>query len=127
LAQKENKGLILVLDDEPTMVEAISRTLQGAGYQVRRATSCEEARRVLEQEKPALLVTDVNMPCMNGFAFVQGLRNDGVINGTRLIFVSAMARDKDRSMGLALGARSYITKPFTTSDLLQRVEHALAN
>lgn len=117
--------LILVLDDEPSIAASIDRLLSGRGYQVLTVHTCDDALQLLQERTPNLLLTDVNLPCMNGFLFVQQLQRNGLLDRTPVVFVSAMARQKDRAAGLALGARGYVTKPFSVDELLTTVERAL--
>jgi DNA-binding response OmpR family regulator len=122
----ERAELILILDDEPHIAEAMEMLLKTRGYRVRTASTCEEALRILQHENPDLLLADVNMPCSSGVDFVKELQSRGLLTHTPVIFVSAMARVQDIQAGLQAGARDYLTKPFDPAELITRVERVLA-
>lgn len=123
----EQAELILILDDEPHIAEAMQMLLSTRGYRVLTASTCEEALDVLQNNDPDLLLADVNMPCRSGLEFVQELQRLGLLDRTPVIFVSAMSRVQDIQAGLKVGARDYLCKPFDPQDLILRVEKALAH
>ncbi|XVQ16162.1 response regulator transcription factor [Spirillospora sp. CA-255316] len=113
---------ILVVEDDPRMVELLETTLSLAGYAVTTAERGGEALRTRDKTRPDLLVLDVMLPDMDGFTVCRKL----VESGARIPVLFLTARDSvdDRVTGLALGADDYLTKPFSVPELLARV-HAL--
>lgn len=115
---------ILVVDDEPDTLGLIDLTLQTAGYQVRTASSGEQALRILEQDSFHLILLDIMMPGMTGFDLVRKLQ-EGHQEVPPVIFLTAKTRSEDREMGQALGAAAFLTKPTTRGDLLETIRKTL--
>ncbi|MFG2861191.1 response regulator transcription factor [Streptomyces sioyaensis] len=110
---------LLVVDDDPRMLELLETTLSLAGYQVTTADRGAAALRAYDADPPDLVVLDVMLPDMDGFAVCRHL----VRNGARLPVLFLTARDavEDRVAGFAMGADDYLTKPFSVPELLARV------
>lgn len=111
---------ILVVDDNPALLELLGQTLTDAGYPAPRTADCAAgARQILEEFSPDLIILDVNLPDGDGFSLFQQIRSrwDGPI-----LFLSARDADSDRLFGLGLGADDYLTKPFLTQELLLRIQ-----
>lgn len=113
---------ILVVEDEKGIREVIMLNLQMAGYEVVAAASAEEALELFDKEKENfdLALLDVMLPGMNGFSLCETIRRDCPAIG--IIILSAKTQEKDKINGLSIGADDYITKPFSVSELLARVE-----
>ena len=113
---------ILVVEDEEAIREVISLNLRMAGYEVSGAASAEEALELLGRDKEGfdLALLDVMLPGMNGFSLCETIRRDYAQIG--IIILSAKTQEKDKINGLSIGADDYITKPFSVSELLARVE-----
>lgn len=117
---------ILVADDSPTMRALIVSTLEAlVDFDVVEAANGFEALRILPREKVDLVVTDINMPDINGLELVSFVRNNPLYKETPLIIVSTEGSRRDREKGLALGANAYLVKPFKPEDLQQLVTSLL--
>jgi two-component system chemotaxis response regulator CheY len=109
----------LVVDDSPTIRNFVSATLEAAGYEVITAKSGFEALKLLPSASFHLVVTDVNMPDINGLELVRYVRNSPVHKATPLIIISTDGREKDRERGMQLGASAYLVKPFLPEALVE--------
>lgn len=120
-----NRARILVVDDQPNLRWMVKTNLARHGFDVIEAADGEEALRKVASESPDLLVLDVMMPRMDGFAVLEQLQQ---VPGTRdipVIFLTAKAAERDRIHGLALGAHDYISKPFSLQELYLRIARLL--
>ena len=121
-APTEAKGAVLVVDDDEMILALVSHGLTGAGYSVTTAESGTQALERLAEAIPDVIVSDVNMPDMDGFTLVQRLREDDVLRSVPLVFLTSRAEAEDVVSGLGLGADDYLTKPFSLPVLVARVE-----
>ncbi|MBP2305137.1 response regulator [Azospirillum melinis] len=119
------KPTILVVDDEPSIVLSLQVLMQRAGFDVRIARDGDEALRSVENFTPDLILLDAMMPKRDGFDVCQTLRTNPAWKTLPIIMLTARSRDVERQKGLALGATDYITKPFSTRDLLTTVRRHL--
>jgi len=119
------KPTILVADDEPSIVLSLQVLLQKAGYDVRVARNGEEAVQAVEASPPDLILLDAMMPKRDGFDVCQALRANPALKDLPIIMLTAKSRDVERQKGMALGATDYITKPFSTRDLVAVVRKYL--
>ncbi len=113
---------ILVVDDEPAIVELISFNLRKAGYCVLTARTGEEALQVVETQEPDLILLDVMLPGSDGFTICQQIRRQRT---TPVILLTAKNSEADKVWGLDSGADDYITKPFSPRELVARVRAIL--
>jgi two-component system OmpR family response regulator len=123
-ARPVNSGArLLVVDDEPTILELLSGSLRFAGFDVMTAASGVEALRVAAAVRPDLILLDVMMPDGDGFEVIRRIR----AGGTRVpvIFLTARGAVRERVTGLGLGADDYVTKPFSLEEVLARIEAVL--
>ena len=112
---------VLVVEDETSIRELIALNLQMAGYQVLEAGSAEQGLALLSQgQKCDAAVLDVMLPGMNGFSLCETIRRDDPNIG--IIILSAKSMEQDKIRGLSIGADDYMTKPFSVSELLARIE-----
>jgi two-component system alkaline phosphatase synthesis response regulator PhoP len=116
---------VLVVDDEPNIVLSLEFLMRQAGYDVRVARDGESALKAIEDSPPALVLLDVMMPKRDGFDVCQAIRANPKWKGVRVILLTAKGRDIEREKGMALGADDYITKPFSTRDVMQKVKQML--
>jgi DNA-binding response OmpR family regulator len=116
--------LILVADDDPETVKLVDFRLRRAGYRTAAAEDGLSALRAIGSEKPDLVLLDVDMPNLDGKAVARVIQGSGA-DRPAVIFLSAHASVSDRVEGLDLGAFDYVTKPFSSPELLARVEVAL--
>jgi len=117
---------ILVVDDEPNIVLSLEFLMKQAGFQVRTASDGEAALAAVAAEAPDLMLLDVMMPRKNGYEVCQAIRANPDWKGIRIIMLTAKGREVEREKGLALGADDYITKPFSTQEVVERVRELLA-
>jgi DNA-binding response OmpR family regulator len=116
---------VLVVDDEPNIVLSLEFLMRQAGYDVRVARDGESALKAIEDSPPALVLLDVMMPKRDGFDVCQAIRANPKWKGVRVVLLTAKGRDIEREKGMALGADDYITKPFSTRDVMQKVKQML--
>ena len=116
---------LLVADDEPNIVISLEYLMKREGYDVLVATDGNQALETIRREQPALVLLDVMMPGKTGFEVCQAVLADPALEGVRILMLTAKGRDTDISKGLALGANAYITKPFSTRELVQKVAEML--
>lgn len=117
---------ILIADDEQNIVISVEFLMKREGYEVFVAHDGEEALASIRAEKPDLVLLDVMMPKRNGFDVCQEVRADAALAGVRILMLTARGRDTEVAKGLALGADGYMTKPFSTKDLVDKVRELLA-
>lgn len=117
---------ILVVDDEPNIVLSLEFLMKQAGFDVRTASDGEAALAAVAAEPPDLLLLDVMMPRKNGYEVCQAIRANPDWKKIRIIMLTAKGREVEREKGLALGADDYITKPFSTQEVVERVRELLA-
>jgi DNA-binding response OmpR family regulator len=110
---------LLLIDDDVALLEVLSLSFEDAGHQVTRARDGLEALERLRQGRPDLIVSDVNMPGVDGFTLCRRLRGAG--DATPLILLTSRDSEIDEALGLELGADDYVSKPFSTRVLLARV------
>jgi DNA-binding response OmpR family regulator len=116
---------ILIADDEPNILISLEFLMKREGYEVHLARDGQEALALLRRERPRLVLLDVMMPKKTGFEVCQEVRNDDDIRSTLILMLTAKGRETDVVKGLALGADAYMTKPFSTRDLVQKVREML--
>lgn len=116
---------VLIADDEPNIVISVEFLLKREGFQVLVAGDGEEALVKLRSEKPDLIVLDVMMPRKTGFEVCQEMRADSELKAIPILMLTAKGRDTEVAKGLALGADAYMTKPFSTADLVAKVRELL--
>ena len=116
---------ILVVEDEPAILELVSVNLRHAGFQVIRATSAEEAETVIRNELPDLLVLDWMLPGQSGVGFARKLRSDERSRELPIIMLTARVHEEDKVQGLDAGADDYVTKPFSPKELVARIRAVL--
>lgn len=117
---------VLIVDDEPNIVLSLEFLMKKAGFEVSVARNGAEAIEALEGEAPDLLLLDVMMPEFDGYEVCERIRADAGWASTKIVMLTARGRDSERDRGLALGADAYVTKPFSTRELVAQVEEMLA-
>lgn len=115
------KTKILIADDEPNILISLEFLMKREGYEVHVARDGQEALDVLKRERPRLLLLDVMMPKKTGFEVCQEVRMDEAVKHTLILMLTAKGRETDVVKGLALGANAYMTKPFSTRELADKV------
>jgi len=116
---------ILIVDDDPWILRMVSTLLEKRGYKVLTAADGEEGLFRADQMRPDLIISDVMMPKMDGWAMIKALRSRGEFGIVPVIFLTALGGEEDRLKGFRLGADDYLPKPFRFEDLDHRVTKAL--
>jgi DNA-binding response OmpR family regulator len=116
---------VLIVDDEPNIVRSLQFLMAKAGYDVRVARDGEQALDEIARAQPDLVLLDAMMPKRDGFDVCQTIRANPRWAGVRVIMLTAKGRDIEREKGMAMGADAYITKPFSTKDVVAQVEKLL--
>jgi two-component system chemotaxis response regulator CheY len=122
-ANLQGSNVVLVVDDDPDILEALSEILEAEGFEIRRARNGKEALERLEPDPPQLILLDLMMPVMDGWEFAQRMRQRPSVAGIPLIVLSA-----DRNVGSKatdIGAVGHLAKPFELNDLLDMVRRSL--
>lgn len=119
------KAKILIVEDEPDTIELLTFNLRSAGYQTDSATSGKEAVARIQKSMPDLILLDILMPDLNGFEVCKMIRAEPRLTHIPIIMLTACNSEIDRVLGLEIGANDYITKPFSTRELVLRIENQL--
>jgi len=119
------KPRILIVDDEPDVVQLIEYNLKAAGYDVVTAADGNEALDLARSSSPNLIILDLMLPEVDGLDVCKVLRRDRSTAGIPIIMLTAKASETDRVLGLELGADDYVTKPFSPRELVLRVKRLL--
>ena len=123
MATASPEARLLIVDDEPNIVELLSASLRFVGFEVSTATDGVEAIRQARRNRPDLLVLDVMMPGLDGFDVVRMLRAEGL--RMPVLFLTARDATADRVTGLTLGGDDYVTKPFSLEEVIARIRAIL--
>ncbi|WP_163559507.1 response regulator [Halomonas sp. NO4] len=117
---------VLVVDDEPNIVLSLEFLMQQAGFEVITAEDGEAALAAVGDSTPDLVLLDISLPGISGFDVLEQLRGDPHHRRLPIIMLTAHGREVEREKGLALGADDYVTKPFSTQALVEKVKALLA-
>ncbi len=117
--------VILVVDDEPNILLSLEYLMQQAGYEVRSARDGDAALEAMESALPDLVLLDVMMPKRDGYEVCQAIRARREWKGVKVIMLTAKGREVEREKGMSLGADDYVTKPFATQELVDKVRQVL--
>ncbi|WP_180683427.1 response regulator transcription factor [Tepidicella baoligensis] len=118
---------ILIADDEPNILISLEFLMKREGYEVKLARDGQEAVEAILTHRPDLVLLDVMMPRKTGFDVCQEIRAHEQVKDTRILMLTAKGRDTDVAKGLALGANAYMTKPFSTRELVEKVREMLGS
>jgi len=116
---------VLIVDDEPNIVLSLEFLMKKEGYEMQSVSNGEEAMQAIDEKAPDLILLDVMMPRKDGYEVCQELRANPSWKDIKIIMLTAKGRDVEREKGLALGANDYITKPFATQELVEKVKSLL--
>ena len=119
-----NKYKILVIEDEENINNLLKNLLETSGYQVICAKSCSSGQMLFTSHRPDLVILDLGLPDFDGMTFLKSIRKDSL---TPVIVLSARTDEKDKVDALDIGANDYVTKPFSSAELVARVRSALRN
>jgi DNA-binding response OmpR family regulator len=117
---------VLIADDEPNIVVSLEFMMKREGFEVLVARDGQQALEAIRRDRPRLVLLDAMMPGLTGFDVCEAVRADDRIRDTKILMLTAKGRDTDVARGLGVGADAYITKPFSTRDLMQKVRDMLA-
>lgn len=116
---------ILVVDDNQDTVQILTAVLKRGGYIVVAARDGIEAVEKVQQERPALVLSDLMMPKLDGFGVMEAMRADPGMNQIPVLIISAKVDPVSKARGMELGAKDYIVKPINPGEVLQKVRHHL--
>ena len=117
---------VLIADDEPNIVVSLEFMMKREGYEVLVARDGTQALAMIRRERPRLVLLDAMMPGMTGFDVCEAVRADADVRGTAILMLTAKGRETDVARGVGAGADAYVTKPFSTRDLIVKVREMLA-
>lgn len=117
---------VLIADDEPNIVVSLEFLMKREGYEVLVARDGPAALAAIRRERPALVLLDATMPGLSGFDVCEAVRAEPDVRATRILMLTAKGRETDVARGLGAGADAYVTKPFSTRDLVAKVRDMLA-
>ena len=120
-AHEDMKGKILIIEDEAAIREMLGYALMKEGYEYREAADAEQARPLLAEAKPDLILLDWMLPGMSGVDYARRIRNDPGTRDIPIIMLTARGEETDKIRALDTGADDYVTKPFSTRELLARI------
>jgi DNA-binding response OmpR family regulator len=118
---------VLVVDDEPNIVLSLEFLIKEAGYEVRVARDGDAALDAMRERAPDLVLLDVMIPGKDGYELCQTIRANPDWNRTKIVLLTAKIREVEREKGLALGADEYVTKPFSTRELVETVRRLVGD
>ena len=121
------KKKILIVDDEPNIIVPLEFLMKQNNYDVLTADTGEKALDLISTWKPDLILLDIMLPGMDGYEVCQKIRQEKKFNQTKIVFLSAMARSIDIAKGMGLAADDYITKPFATDYVVNKIKELLAD
>ncbi len=113
---------ILIVDDEPNILMSLEFLMKKEGYEVFIARDGGEAIKIIDSDKPDVVVLDIMMPNVDGYEVCQYIKGDADKRQTQVIFLSAKSKQEDIDKGYDMGADLYLTKPFSTRNLVKEVK-----
>ena len=116
---------ILIVEDEPSMVELLRYNLESEGFEVSSALDGEEAWLSIEEQKPDMVLLDWMLPKLSGIEICRRLRRDQEFRNLPVIMITARGEESDRVRGLDVGADDYVSKPFSPAELMARIRAVL--
>lgn len=117
---------VLIVDDEPNIVTALEFLFRRSGYDVRLATNGAEALELVDSYRPDVVLLDVMMPVKSGYEVCQKMRERPELAQIRIVMLSAKGSEAEVNKGLSLGADLYVTKPFSTRELVATIDRLFA-
>ena len=125
--QKTDKAKILLVDDEPDLIDTIQCRLEANNFDVVTAVNGQEGLAKAADDKPDLILLDTNMPVMNGHEMLEHLRKDPDLKSIPVIMCTALCEAQDIAAATSYGISDYVTKPFDYADLIEKITSALEN
>ena len=118
---------ILIVDDEPNIVTSLEYLMQKNGYEVKIARNGDEALELVESFRPDVVLLDVMMPRKSGYEVCQKMRERKDWQHIKIVMLSAKGREAEVNKGLSLGADTYVTKPFSNQELIDKIDELLGD
>ncbi len=118
---------VLIAEDEPSILASLEFLMRQSGFETRSATDGEEAISLATTFRPHLVLLDIMLPRRSGLEVCRLIRADAALAGTRVLMLTAKGGHRDVERGLDVGADDYVTKPFSTQDLVARARALLAD
>lgn len=118
---------VLLVEDEDSIAFALEFLMKREGYKLHRVSDGSAALAAIAAERPDLVLLDVMLPKRSGYEVCQSIRLDPALRGVKILMMTAKGGETERRKGLALGADEFVTKPFSTKDLRERVRHLLGD
>ena len=125
--QQIDHAKILLVDDEPDLIDTIQCRLEANNFVVSTAFNGEEGLQKAASDKPDLILLDTNMPVMNGHEMLEHLRKDPDLKNIPVIMCTALCEAQDIAAASSYGISDYVTKPFDYADLIEKIANALEN
>lgn len=119
------RSKILIVDDEPNILLSLEFLMKKEGYQVFIARDGEEAFEIIEKQFPDLVLLDIMMPKIDGYEVCSFIKSRPDLAAIKVVFMSAKSKDTDIQKGYSLGADLYVAKPFSTRELIMKVQDLL--
>lgn len=116
---------ILIVDDEPNIIMSLEYTFKKNNFTVFIARDGQEAIDILQKEVPNVIILDIMMPNVDGYATIEFIKNSDILKDCKVIFLSAKNKEHDIKKGMDLGANAYMTKPFSLKKLVEQVNDLL--
>ena len=117
---------ILLVDDEPNIIMSLEYTFKKQNFEVFIARDGQEALDILKTEQPDVIILDIMMPNVDGYATIESIKKNEKLTHCKVIFLSAKNKESDIEKGMQLGADAYMTKPFSIKKLVDQVNELLA-
>ncbi len=117
---------VLVVDDDPYILMSLEFLMKKNGFEVMVARNGKEALDIVNTSIPDLVLLDIMMPDVDGYAICRHIKSSKELNSTKVVFLSAKTREADIQKGLDLGAEMYISKPFSTRELVKKIRELLS-
>ncbi|MBP6001680.1 MAG: response regulator [Flavobacterium sp.] len=117
---------ILIVDDEPNIVMTLEYTFKKNNFEVFIARDGQEALDIVKSVFPDIIILDVMMPMVDGYATIEQIKSNTQLAHTKVIFLSAKNKESDIEKGLGLGADAYLTKPFSIKKVIEKVNELLS-
>jgi DNA-binding response OmpR family regulator len=116
------KPKILLVDDEPNILLSLEFLMKKNGYEVFIARDGSEALEILRRETPSIILLDIMMPLVDGYEVCEQVKTNPLMKDSKVIFLSAKSKETDIAKGYEAGADLYMTKPFSTRELMSKVK-----
>ena len=116
---------ILVVDDDPYILMSLEFLMKKNGYDVMVARNGKEALEMVNKQNPQLVLLDIMMPDVDGYEICKYIKGSATLKNTKVIFMSAKTKETDIKKGYKLGASLYVTKPFSTRELIKQIKEIL--